>query len=397
MKKLLFVLLPLVLVLGLLPSGSALGYVSHRPAYTVTAPEGWKTEPVSESMVRFSSPGEDIRFIIETSMEGPIPLEQYRDLSLQDMSRGVTEHQLVSDEETTLGGQQAFRVQLELVTEDGFMLDVLTVGSIRDGWGYRLSALSKEGNIDIYLADFQGFLDSFSFAASTAFPFSDEFDGAFADAEWYMVRETPGSWSLSEFPGYLGIITEYGDIRGGSNNARNLILRSCPQGDFEITTAVNFYPVSAGQQAGLIIYQDDDNFVSLSRSYSNGGIVDFVNENGTTIDSWPVSLDTTETWLKIGRHDNNYSAYVSAGGTEWEFLFEYADVFLDNPSIGLFALQSLDAQPDAVYFDFFSAGKFTGHSGTPLIPGWSYPVLGGLVILLIIGFLSRNRRRKKQS
>lgn len=88
------------------------------------------------------------------------------------------------------------------------------------------------------------------------------------------------TWSLdSVSPGYLRIMTQFGSLLGtaasGSNNARDLIVQpfSTYSPDFTVTTQLTF-PASTtsvtalGQTAGIIVYQDDDNFLIVARTYT---------------------------------------------------------------------------------------------------------------------------------
>lgn len=90
------------------------------------------------------------------------------------------------------------------------------------------------------------------------------------------------TWSLNgQSPGFLRIMTQPGSLLGtaarSSNNARNFVVQPVNPGtDYTVTTALTF-PAAApnvqtlGQSAGLLVYQDVDNFISFGRVLESSG------------------------------------------------------------------------------------------------------------------------------
>ncbi|MGH2443083.1 MAG: hypothetical protein ACRDFX_07970 [Chloroflexota bacterium] len=95
--------------------------------------------------------------------------------------------------------------------------------------------------------------------------------------------------------GFLQIDTQLGSLVGtsgsGSNNARNLVLQSAGAGvDYTITTSLTFPGAAAnftsgGQTAGLLVYNNDDNFIYFGRVFSaTGPELEFLQEtNGVDV------------------------------------------------------------------------------------------------------------------
>jgi beta-glucosidase len=122
---------------------------------------------------------------------------------------------------------------------------------------------------------------------------SDEFKSNILGSHWNWIRENKSNWSLSKNPGSMVIKGEKGDILGAANTAENILLQSANT-DWVITTKITLprKPSSPNEQAGLIAWQDDDNFVKLvyrsnSRGFRPGaaaassGVLDMiVEENG---------------------------------------------------------------------------------------------------------------------
>ena len=94
--------------------------------------------------------------------------------------------------------------------------------------------------------------------------FREDFDGVL-DPEWSWVREDPLNWSLLNQPGSIQINVTGGYVAAHNNS--NLLLRFAPEGNFQIETEITFRPLRDFQFAGLIIYQDDSNFIQAGRAH----------------------------------------------------------------------------------------------------------------------------------
>src|SRR5579883_2531474 len=95
-------------------------------------------------------------------------------------------------------------------------------------------------------------------------PYDDEFNSSTLDPKWSWVRESPANWSLSAVPGSMQMNTQ-GDIYGTSNTAP-VLLQTAPTGDYQVTTHVTANPSFSAkyEQAGLVLYGDDGNYVRLT-------------------------------------------------------------------------------------------------------------------------------------
>ena len=71
--------------------------------------------------------------------------------------------------------------------------------------------------------------------------------------------------------GALHIPAAPGDIYGDKNDAKNLVLRAAPTGAWTATTKVAFEGDDQYQQAGMILYTDDGNFVKFGRIATENG------------------------------------------------------------------------------------------------------------------------------
>jgi beta-xylosidase len=167
---------------------------------------------------------------------------------------------------------------------------------------------------------------SASAAPSLAIPsrnWADEFSGTTINPRWSWVREDPSHWSLSANPGFLRILVQTGVINKGTN--KNMLVQPAPVGDFEIETRLLFTPTENIQRAGLVIYQDNNNYFFLGRAYcnfaqcvGNGIYFDqvvqdlFIGSNFGTTTTAP-----GEAYLRLKQQNTDYTAYVSSNGVDW--------------------------------------------------------------------------------
>ncbi|HEX8918986.1 MAG TPA: hypothetical protein VF898_10820 [Chloroflexota bacterium] len=140
-----------------------------------------------------------------------------------------------------------------------------------------------------------------------------------------------GTWSVnSESPGNLRIWSNFGSLVGtlatnpSTNTARNMILQPVdPNVDWTVTTRMTFpaaassgSPLALGQTAGLIDYQDDDNFIYLGQDFVAGAApqLEFVqeiagNDYKTAVPLTGVPPQTF--YLRLQKSGTSYTAFYS--------------------------------------------------------------------------------------
>jgi regulation of enolase protein 1 (concanavalin A-like superfamily) len=166
-----------------------------------------------------------------------------------------------------------------------------------------------------------------------AFQALDTFDGKLG-LNWKPVRHDPSHVSLAKTPGALTITTQMGSIhrkeveaaQGDEGiKARNLYVIDNPLaggGDFVATTCVSgFTPETSYQQAGLIVYNDDDNYLKFGYEYNwpNGGGQAFCILSETEAISDFHYLDNDHAglkryWVRLTKRGNRYEYATSADG-----------------------------------------------------------------------------------
>jgi regulation of enolase protein 1 (concanavalin A-like superfamily) len=158
---------------------------------------------------------------------------------------------------------------------------------------------------------------------------------------WSWVREDGSHWSLSSNPGAMRITTQPGSIFEveDSNNQNNILLMRAPDGDFQLTSQIGINPSESFHNAGLLVYQDDDNFISVVRGYGSSEPHDKVyfeyEVGGVFTYDWIVeSSDSLH--LRITRTGNDYSGSYSLDGSTW-IPIGSGTVELNDPMVGLAA------------------------------------------------------------
>ncbi|SCE95355.1 Glucose/arabinose dehydrogenase, beta-propeller fold [Micromonospora matsumotoense] len=186
---------------------------------------------------------------------------------------------------------------------------------------------------------------------------SDEFLGNSLDKDrWSVVRENQ-LYSVSG--GALRLPTASGDLYGTRNDATNLVLQPAPSGAWQATTKVTV-PVTADyQQAGLLIYGDDDNYAKVDLLYGGSRKVEFIRETAATprndaADAVAAPAGDT-IWLRLISDGTNLTAQFSTDGATFTPVGRSAALAgITNPRIGLLALNGGTTAPvvDAVFDSF---------------------------------------------
>ena len=197
---------------------------------------------------------------------------------------------------------------------------------------------------------------------------TDIFDVEELDSKWSWIREDPNHWSLTNQLGFMQITVQHGSIWRETNDAKNLLLRNAPEGDFELETRLIFKPGHNFQFAGLLVYEDDDNWMRLGRAFcgfdppicaGGNGIYYHHEEEGVDAGGTNYAMTTTvegEAYLRIVRHGSVYTGYVSENGTNWTLVGTHKIASGMVPlKVGLIAENMQDSQPQIpAEFDYFS-------------------------------------------
>lgn len=169
----------------------------------------------------------------------------------------------------------------------------------------------------------------------------------------------------------LRMPVDTGDIWSSMNNSRNTLLRDLPTGWNRVELNVpSFAPTRNYQSAGIGVYDDDDNYVLLTRSFNVGQRVSLVNEVAGNAQIVLAQTSTaTSLRLRLTRSGSTITAAMSTnGGSTWT---PAGSVTSTRAFSRLVLLTGADAQstsqPTAVYDEVVvaSAGESTEPTTTP--------------------------------
>ena len=190
-------------------------------------------------------------------------------------------------------------------------------------------------------------------SARTDFLFDHDSRAALVDAGWSLIATTAAgsprdteqtsgatlSFDQVAHPGVLRIPVDTGDLWTYSNNTRNSLFQTLPSDWTSIRLGIaSFAPTANWQQIGLVAYQDDDNYVSLTRVFNEGGKVSFIAETqaAANVIKSIAETATRDIQLRLDRNPATHliRAYYSPDGENWRFLGSTTRN-LSNPRLGI--------------------------------------------------------------
>lgn len=188
---------------------------------------------------------------------------------------------------------------------------------------------------------------------------SDEFGGAALDrTRWNIFGEEPTRWSLNS--GMLEITTENGDLHQDRLDGHNVLLQYAPGGAFEFETLLHFSPVANFEQAFLVLWQDQSNYIRFGRVYAGGQRVEVGVERdgiytGNVVGSaWgnPVRLRITVDAAGTAR----CYASINTANPAWSQVGSDIAFPMGRPQMGLGAMAPLSGAARLARFEYFRLG-----------------------------------------
>ena len=200
----------------------------------------------------------------------------------------------------------------------------------------------------------------------------DEFNSATLGPQWSWVRQDPASESLTATPGSLVITPEQGNLTGTTNTAKNLLVQPA-LGNWTIESKLVFSsaPHANNQQAGIIAYQDDDNYLKLDWEFSSGAarLSETTEDSlsGTPVTQVLATLPTAgvigsnqTVWLRMTKTGPRYTTYYSTDGVNFT-PFYTTGAPLRDAQAGLFAFNGPGTTNDlSVAYDYFHVTNTPG-------------------------------------
>ena len=186
---------------------------------------------------------------------------------------------------------------------------------------------------------------------------NDEFDGTLG-SQWKWIRENKPNYSLSKKSGALTITSEVGDVSEATNNAKNILLQSA-NNDWTIETKLVCSRIPAQpENAGILVYQNDENFVKLmfraaikttNNTQPQPGTIDLIMEENdiaksiATFNLKSEIVGNKVLILKLVKIGSMYNAFYSLDGVKFETLGT-ADILLKDIKAGLIACDGIVTQ-----------------------------------------------------
>ncbi|MGP3956776.1 family 43 glycosylhydrolase [Nonomuraea sp. 3N208] len=193
--------------------------------------------------------------------------------------------------------------------------------------------------------------------------YSDEFDGTAIDTTWQWVRGPAADVTVSG--GTLSWPTQNAELHRTTNTA-SVLLRDAPDGDYTVETKLDFAPTQGNQQAGLVLYENDDRYFKMAHSVlplarGNGAVLqvsEFLKEGERPTTTPPTAVfngpmfggpAASTMWLRMSYHHdaaNNeveVRAATSRDGSRWVRSGVWTLPFKGKLKIGLISMNRAGA------------------------------------------------------
>ncbi len=227
-------------------------------------------------------------------------------------------------------------------------------------------------------ADEEAAFESFAYVgdgASASNVVEDDFEGTSLDSAWTVIRP---DGNLRVEDSNLVLPVSATDIYGTNNtDTPNIVVRPLPDGAGSVTTVVDVAAYEAYEQAGLLLYQDDDNYVKLvvegrdtSAANPETRVVQFLWEvDGTPTEVNSAALGAAfpdEIYLQLMVDaEGSVTPFFSSDGSDWQPIDAVTGIAgWDDVQMGLMALSGTDNSADEeASFDWIRYEGADGNGG----------------------------------
>ncbi|GAA2859308.1 hypothetical protein GCM10010517_17840 [Streptosporangium fragile] len=195
----------------------------------------------------------------------------------------------------------------------------------------------------------------------------EQFDRDTLGPGWEVLAQDAEHWSLTERPGTLRVRSLTGDTWQNTNTAKNLFMTDIPTGDFEVVTKVTAPVALDFQSAGILAWQDWDNYVraGLAHVGSSGGVViETDTEVGAAFTAkFAARTGSTGEILKLARTGDTFTSSYWDGSAWVQASQVSADI--DVKQVGLFALSAQNGTSVTADFDYVAVRAAKGEAVVP--------------------------------
>jgi serine/threonine protein kinase/regulation of enolase protein 1 (concanavalin A-like superfamily) len=177
--------------------------------------------------------------------------------------------------------------------------------------------------------------------------FKDQFNEPALNSTWLwdagnmgMYKQTNQGLAMTSPPGT--------DLRAW-NMAAPRVLRPL-SGNFTVSVLTTFMPMKSYQGAGIVLWQDEKNFIRLEHGYAHANGVTYeyslkgkyIRIADTFRDNNPARLlpGVTSVELRLQRHGNTFSAWMRQSGNNWQHINDSQIPFSANLTVGLLVVNT---------------------------------------------------------
>jgi IPT/TIG domain-containing protein/Big-like domain-containing protein/BACON domain-containing protein/3-keto-disaccharide hydrolase/beta-xylosidase-like protein len=165
------------------------------------------------------------------------------------------------------------------------------------------------------------------------------------------------NYDQTAHPGAIRIPVDQGDIFEQLNSSRNTLFFTLPSHWRSIKLKLkSFVPNDNFQQAALVAYQDDDNYVILSKNFNNGTFIEFAREisRDYSVFSKVNAPSGATLFLRLDRDrpTETITASYSTDGVNWTAMTGTAGLVLNNPRLGILVGANTSGTPANADIEF---------------------------------------------
>ena len=189
---------------------------------------------------------------------------------------------------------------------------------------------------------------------------------------WSIENEDSSHWKLVQDKG-LVITSQKSELFQSDNDCKNIFVQES-SGNYIVETKITFDQSLTDnfQQAGLMIYTDNDNYVKAMYAYNGSETsMQFAREESGNM-NWSVSspTSTNQVWIRIKKDGNTYTAYYTVEGPYSGFQeLGSCTAMLNCPKIAIAAFNGMTGAPEVEFvYEYVNVLDVN----TPDIIEWKY-------------------------
>ena len=185
--------------------------------------------------------------------------------------------------------------------------------------------------------------------------YSDEFKKNTLGDNWVFINPSPNpsgqSYSLTANPGFLTMTTTGPNDLIGTTDTAPKIMQSAPDGDYQIVVHLLANPDAEMEHAGILVYQDVNNFVRLLRDKNQDSVGISQQNNGAY--GWSfMPFSGSDLVLRLTKIGQTYKGEYSTDGIDFVSVGILENPFTPN-SIGLTVVSTPTDNVFSADFDYF--------------------------------------------